>query len=456
MRKTFILTFIFHNMKKMFPLFLIIVILSYNVSANFVCGSVNDLEEMSVQWFDIKVYYTENPEDKITCKINPENKFCCDLEEIKSVGWKTNKEVNAELIQGNYLAGPVSLTTTDEGYEVFPEMDVEKAITIHSPQRKILINNHSVFVNLSTHYSLNNINYSLSYNGEIVNKKLCENCNTAQFELENLDYGNYNLEIIAFSDKQFKEQLNFSILEYLEFEREFICEKCRRNYIPANTKVNVSLTLKASHNVSGVLYEYVPQEFILDSNITEDYSETHKSISWNVQGKEITENYEITSPNIIFPRKYTFQSEFENFKSEEMEVRVFRFLWFLGYLSYPKRKADYDYKTISRFFRNSDEPIVLNLNESINLIAIYTNTSKKNVFVFTKLKDNDFSILANIKNDDITDILIRLKTRKNESISLYDYSQKKYLNAKKFKEDEGYEYYDFYAEQKGKFRIVKE
>src|SRR3989338_9040803 len=112
------------------------------VSANFVCGKVKDVGEVSASWFDVSVYYPEFPNKKTSCKISPEEgKYCCDPEAIKGVTWKIGKSVNAEIFdfEKGYVAGLVSLIISGEGFDVFPEMQLDKAITVYSPNSSLIL-----------------------------------------------------------------------------------------------------------------------------------------------------------------------------------------------------------------------------------------------------------------------------------------------------------------------------
>ena len=77
--------------------FFIVFIFNLNlVNSSFVCGYVGDSEEISADWANVKVYYAENVSDFTNCQISPENKFCCDLENISSVEFSAEKRVFAK------------------------------------------------------------------------------------------------------------------------------------------------------------------------------------------------------------------------------------------------------------------------------------------------------------------------------------------------------------------------
>jgi len=143
------------------------------VSANFVCGKVNSVgsvvvngsqEIISPSWFNVIVYYSEDPSESTSCKVSPaDNKYCCDPQDIKGVSWQIGKEVSAEIFDSEkgYVSNKVSLIISGEGYDVFPEMFLEKAVQIHSPASGILLNKTKIFFNISIASRFNKIEYLL-------------------------------------------------------------------------------------------------------------------------------------------------------------------------------------------------------------------------------------------------------------------------------------------------------
>src|SRR6056297_2879182 len=116
-------------------LFLLIIPLG---EAHMVCGKVNDSEDgMNADWFDVTGYYANGK--STSCKISPsENKYCCDF--LRDKEWKIGNVVDLEIFEKGfgYFAGPVSVKTTGEGYDIAPEMELKKAINVYSPYTKVV------------------------------------------------------------------------------------------------------------------------------------------------------------------------------------------------------------------------------------------------------------------------------------------------------------------------------
>ena len=83
-------------LKKRFDLLIlgcvVVLFLIPVLSANFVCGYVNSSEDLEASWFDVDVYYSEDFGKSTTCKVGPENKYCCDPSEIEGVSWNIDRK----------------------------------------------------------------------------------------------------------------------------------------------------------------------------------------------------------------------------------------------------------------------------------------------------------------------------------------------------------------------------
>ncbi len=484
---------------------LIAILVAETASANFVCGKVAPSEDgVSPSWFDVIVYYTDFPDEVTTCKISPaDNKYCCDPLQIKSVSWKIGRNISAEIfdLEKGYVAGPVSLIISGEGYDVFPEMQLEKALKIHSPDSGIYINESSVLLNVSVASRFNEIRYSLkkiddSGNFSLDNELICSNCTEGIATLENLDFGKYSLEVFAINtnSENISERKNFSLLEYVELEREINCDAlyskkkdlCEKGFVFSGQKVNITLILKMSHEASGVLEEYFPSDWIYDGSqdgVVEDFSDSHRVIKWNVDGKEVKKSYSLTAPETFFAKKYYFQSRFESFLSEKEKIVVFRFY---RIFPFPKKFLDKEmFKLYEVFYESAsrEHPVVMNIagnDSSIVEIAIFPATPVKKVHAFfhrnskVKLKkaEKPFAIVSSIPDSKIDKILIRYRVKKtggsekdylNSTLFHYEinsYVQKKgkwvALQTKKYSEDNIYIYYEAYSDKKGLFAIKNE
>jgi hypothetical protein len=206
-----------------------------NSSANFACGIVKTHEDISPSWFDVTVYYEEAREFFTTCKVSPdENKYCCDPSEIDQVEWDIGKKLIAQINQDGYLTEPKSLTISGEGYDIFPELVLEKILHIESPNQTLFVNQSKLFFNISTSKQYRNISYSLSSDGFSKTEVLCTNCNHVEKLLENLPSGSYNLNIESMNDSgdTVLEKKEIFFIDNVKFSREINCEGCKEGYIP--------------------------------------------------------------------------------------------------------------------------------------------------------------------------------------------------------------------------------
>ena len=192
-----------------------------NVSANFVCGEVESNENYLPIWMNVIVYYESNPEEVTNCKINSEQKFCCDLWDIKSVSFAKDKKVFAEVfdLESGFVSNPVSLITTSEGFSVFPTLKIEKAIKI-SDFKKIIINEDSVFLNISLNERYNNLKYSVNSSEGFFERDLCSDCLKYEFYAD-VSRGKNEITLIAYNfDGEVEENFEVYSLDYLNLERK--------------------------------------------------------------------------------------------------------------------------------------------------------------------------------------------------------------------------------------------
>jgi len=340
--------------KKMLVLkiFVFVILLSLflpGIDAHFVCGKVNDSDDgMSASWFNVNGFYENG--NKTSCEVSPdENKYCCDFVSEGDYSWTVGDVVSLEIFDKDfgYFAGPVSVKTTGEGYDVAPEMKLKKTIKLHSPENRIVFEeNRSFLFNASFSYPYNN--FSVYLNNESV---LNETENKTSKHM-NCSIGKNVLEInashIRDKEKEFYEKREFYFLGFddYNFSREISCKGCSNNRVRGGQTVNVSLDLKLNVNISGgELREYVPIDWnnISIKNSSENsgkirrYNENYSVIVWNVSGKNITKEYSVKSPGRDFrPRKYSFVSVFGNRIVDKSEISVRGY--FPSFLKNRKRK----------------------------------------------------------------------------------------------------------------------
>src|SRR4030042_4450255 len=134
--------------------------------ASLACGQVNSTAGIEPQWMKVKIYGIDKNKFT-TCSVSPaENKFCCDIEAIyPPLNLPVGSQMNGEIFnEEGYFAGPVSLYTSGEGYDVFPLMNLKKAIVINSPGRVIFSNEPKLLLNASFKSPFTNI--SIERNGQ--------------------------------------------------------------------------------------------------------------------------------------------------------------------------------------------------------------------------------------------------------------------------------------------------
>ncbi|MCX6750026.1 MAG: hypothetical protein NTZ83_01060, partial [Candidatus Pacearchaeota archaeon] len=270
-----------NRISSFFAVFFILLFSLSFVSPNFVCGFVNNSQEFSSSWVNVIVYFEENKSDFTECKINPENKFCCDLDNISSVNFSMGKKVFAEVFdeKSGFVAGPVSLYLTDSGYDVFPEMKLEKAMITFLPDENLFINRSSILINLSLAERYNNLRYTLNSSEGYLEQEVCKDCNDFEF-LVPLFKGENELVLISNGSREISEKIIFYNLDYFNFNVNLSCDKCKLKkkffYVPSEEEIRIHSYFNSSHNISGDFLFYFPSQWILlDSLKSEDFSITH-------------------------------------------------------------------------------------------------------------------------------------------------------------------------------------
>jgi hypothetical protein len=441
--------------------FLLLFSLSF-VSSKFVCGYVNNSMESSSDWAKVIVYPDLKPLSFIECKVNPEHKFCCDLwDNVSSVGNK----ITAEVFDGKagFVAGPVSLLLTEEGYDIFPLMNIQNAITINSPNESIFINQSLVSVNISLSESYNNLNYIINSSQGFSEVHLCTNCNTSVFFLP-INKGKNDINLIAYNNnRKISKNLTFYNLDYLNFNINAYCDKCKLKgnilYVPSGKDIQFYSFFNASHNISGDFLFYFPLDWNLsNSSNEEDFSLTHKILSEDIKNKkDFSFNYTLQSPSTLLKEEYSFFQEIGNQKLET-KVMVFRSRLIPFHKSKP---FQYSYLSNILIQRGSpDEPIVLNSKQDyLKLVAIFPKEEilkSYSTLSFDETrrgsnKEYFFTILTSISKNDIDKIMLIFKTEKGKSIEVYSGKYKIYTEF--YEEDSNYTYYSAFVNEKGPFSV---
>lgn len=457
---------------------MLILILTPAVKANFACGQVlsKNPQLITSSWLNVKIYYSDAPQSFATCKVSPaENKFCCDTRQIEGQEWRIGRAVEAKIINNKYFTNKANLTISGEGFDIFPLMTMQKAIIIHSPSSGIYVNITKLFVNLSTFGGYDNISYNLSKDEEIIKEKqICDNCNNSEFYLENLTLGSYVLNIFAQNQEREtkNENVTFSIVDDISFDRKIECNGCLNREVPANKNVTIKLSADFSHNVKGKIKDFFPVEWKLIENKegkVHSFSPTHNYIEWEIDEKESEFEYTILSPSTIIAKKYEFKTLLENYTLEKSDMTLYRF-----YKFFPLKQKQHDLQ-IEPFIEikylqiSKENPLIININnEKVELIALFPkeNTQDIEAKIYSlPINKNEFlriKIESDIEQDNLDRVLIRFKIKKNEAVKnteIYlqnNYGSIKLLEKTLYQEDSEYFYYDAFSDEGGEFFAVYE
>lgn len=463
-------------MKVVFNLYLALAVFSLFVlninlvNSSFVCGYVEDSEEISADWANVKVYYAENVSDFTNCQISPENKFCCDLENISSVEFSAEKRVFAEVydLKRGLVSGPVSLYLTDEGYNLFPDMQIKKAFSLDVKDKSLVINSSSIPVRLSSYKNFDKLYYQINSSETYFNDTLCEDCNFSIFSVplskgknelilklgENGEYG---------EGEEIYEKIEIYNLEYLDMGIKIFCDKCKAKknflYIPSNEEVTINYYFNSSHNISGEFLFYLPKEWIVfNSSDLSDLSLTHKGVIKRVEDQSfLSFNYTIKSPRKIIKQDYLVHQKINGY-SYSTKIRSFK-LKFLPFHKINSFQEDFPRDVLEQRTSYLNPIILKSTSKYLETVAIFPKkefVSSKSYIEFNEnRKDRDknieFNILTTLPEKEIEKIFLIFKVEKNKSLEIVYKSEP--LSLDFYNEDSNYTYYSAYVHEKGPFTI---
>lgn len=470
----------FNNYNKLIFINILIIMFIFNlslISANFVCGEVKDsIDNRSSSWYFVNIFYSDKPENINKCEVSPAgNKFCCDAEEIPRNFWKIGLDISAEIYDNvsGYLAGPVKLKSSGEGYDIFPEMRLEKGIKLNSIIKRLIYSkNNKLNLDLSFKEPYNNAEITINNNNWS-----CDNCSGFNQTVD-VNFGMNNISITTkHNDRKLHENIVFGLINDFNFNRDFSCNGCNKDKIKQNKEINVVLSINLSDEITNMqLKEYVPKTWeILDLGGGElkEYSESHNIIVWNVSGKSIIKSYKIKSPKInILPSSFIFISELEDIGLSNQSVYVKNLIPFF----YKEYKLIYRKIRKTIYSRISpDRALVFKLkNNGINQIALFPKKQLENVeFSLENNYSNDelnnvmysYLINTNIKKSDIDNIIVEfyvnkslLKENNYYNVSMYVFKDNSWEEneIELLGEDENNYYYKASFSYADKFAIVGE
>lgn len=364
----------------------------YPINAHFVCGKVlNSPDNVSASWFPVRIYYPSNPLEFTTCQVSPQNnKYCCDAEAISHENiWKIGDVVSAEIYDPSliYVARPVSVTTTGQGYDVFPEMQIRKVINIHSPNETLVLSNKTILL-LNASFLMPYT--SITFRNETGNYTLCNNCINISKDIKTIrGYNSWKIFATG-NSRTFSQVISFFLVKNFSFNRFFDCKKCRGKVVPYGKNINVTLSLNLSSPVYGLqLTEFVPPDFYIInvSGISASYDNFTNEIKWNVSGSSKTFSYLVKSPDFkLFSREsfckksYTFKTELEGEEINSENISMKKFFKFCSIQK--KRVSSESFKGVYGGIYHEispHNPYVLKSNGSLQKVAFFPKQTFKNV-----------------------------------------------------------------------------
>ena len=118
---------------------------------HWVCGQVNDaIDCEDCAWHIVRVYYQGDEETYSSCPVQfSDSKYCCDCGAIPNHTWQIGDTIFARVIDSGdgYNAGPVSVVTTGEGVDIFPEMTLDKPGIVQDPYYPDCLDSDDDYIN---------------------------------------------------------------------------------------------------------------------------------------------------------------------------------------------------------------------------------------------------------------------------------------------------------------------
>lgn len=362
-------------MRRILFLFLFGIFLFPLASANFLCGEVLPATDgYQPSWLEVTLSYADNPSQYTSCEVSPDgNKYCCDPHRITSRTWFIGAPFRAEIVspETGYLASEVFTSSTGQGVDLFPPMQLEKVISVSSPEHSVVVSETLPFVGFF-HPDYSSVSI-LSEEGELFS---CTNCT---FLSENLStsFGSHELWVEARSSVAvtFVESFVVHLLSFADLDWQAICSGCQGSRVLPWREVTMTRDITLSHSVSEVtVTEYVPFNWeILETNggDVRPFSLSHQHIVWsNVSGEDISLQYTVRSPLVFFfPHRYLFRTVLEDYVLDQREVTV---SWGFPFFARTHVSSAFNPSPLSRYHVSPSRPLVLYpQNDSLHQLVVY-------------------------------------------------------------------------------------
>ncbi len=445
---------------------LIIFLLNLNlVSSSFVCGIVNDSLTSSSDWVNVKVYFEENISDFTECQVNPEKKFCCDIENISSVNVEVGKKAYAEVYdtKRKLTAGPIFIYLTDEGYNIFPTMNLEELPSFNISNNEITVNDSFIYLSFSSSKNANNFSYKIDLPDKEIKERLNDNNNNIPNVSIPLSKGENELFLISENiDREEFERFLIYNLDYFDLGVNIFCNKCKiKNnflYAPSNKEIIMNLYFNSSHNISGEFLTYLPQDWtVMDHSDLSEVSLTHKAIAHKVNNESyFSVNYTVKLPQRLIKQDYFIYQKVNNY-NKQTKLRSFS-IGFLPFHKFNRLEESFPKETLEQSTSPKNPLILKNQGKgTLETVAIFPNSEISSSYSYIdyqvkkkKLANiEEFNILTTLPDKKIEKIFLIFKIKKENFIEVY--YKNSLLELDIYDEDDSYNYYSVYIPGKGHF-----
>lgn len=289
------------------------------VTAKFICGEVSPAQEISPSWHEVEAFLAEDKTQSSNCLVSPSNnRYCCDIDAIKD---KTNYEwspgdifkIKITETSSGYFATEKTIALTGEGYDIAPNLDLQKAIEITYPKATLTISNK----NLPIETTVSN------------------DCSETTRSQENTFFGENKISISTICNKEkFSREKTFFIIQNMSFQKTY------SDFSGTTSKPKIKDSKTGTINLAGTLSspvknielkEYIPNSWQvseISNNGKLQYSTPeYNVITWEVNGENFNFNYKIKSPEVgLIQKSFTFKTFLDENSLDETTIQVYKII----------------------------------------------------------------------------------------------------------------------------------